>query len=109
MAVYTVYQISKPKTVATYVTPTATDTVAADSVAILILHVKNAGGSPDVVTITDPGSTPAGSVATNPNTSVTNGTEAFIPLAPQYANASGVITIGHSFTTSVTVAVLRND
>ena len=109
MAVYTVYQIARPKTSATYVTPTATDTVPADSTAILILHVKNAGGSSDVVTITDPGSTPAGSVATNPAVSVTNGTEAFIPLAPQYANSSGIITVAHSFTTSVTVAVLRND
>ena len=110
MTAQPVQQISATGLQATYAAVAATDTITiVDPNAILILHVKNAGGSPDTVTITDPGTTPAGSVATNPTRSVTNGTEKFIPLDPRYANSSGVITVAHSFITSVTCAVLRND
>ena len=86
----------------------ASDTVAADSGAKLVLHVRNAGGSPDTVTITDPGLTPAGSVATNPSFSVpaTTGEKEYV-LSSNFANSAGIITIAHSFTTSVTSRVYR--
>ena len=110
MTAQAVQQISSTGLAATYTAVAASDTITIlDGSAILILHVKNAGGSVDTVTITDPGTTPAGSAATNPTRTVTNATEKFIPLDPRYANSSGVITVAHSFTTSVTCAVLRND
>ena len=106
MALLTVQQIGSPTT-PTYAAVAASDTVAADPSG-LILHVKNAGGSADTVTLTDPGTTPAGSTATNPSFSVpaTNG-DRFYKLPPSLANGSGIITISHSFTTSVTCAVFR--
>lgn len=109
MALLTVQQTAKPLT-PSYAAVSASDTVAADPVANLILVVKNAGGSPDTVTITDPGLTASGSAATNPTFSVPATTgERWYLLNPQLQNASGIITIAHSFTTSVTCAVVRND
>ena len=106
MALLTVQQIGTPTT-PTYAAVAASDTVAADP-AGLVLHVKNAGGSADTVTLTDPGTTPAGSVATNPSFSVPATTgDRMYRLSPSLANSSGIITIAHSFTTSVTCAVFR--
>ena len=68
MALLTVQQIGSPTT-PSYTAVSSSDTVVADPNG-LILHVKNAGGSPDTVTLTDPGTTPAGSAATNPTFSV---------------------------------------
>ena len=106
MALLTVQQIGSPST-PTYAAVAATDTVAADP-AGLILHVKNAGGTSDTVTLTDPGTTPAGSAATNPSFTVpiTTGDRMY-KLSPSLQNSSGIITISHSFTTSVTCAVFR--
>jgi hypothetical protein len=106
MALLTVQQVGTPST-PTYVAVAASDTVVADS-AGLVLHVKNAGGSSDTVTLTDPGTTPAGSAATNPTFAVpaTTGDRMYL-LPSSLANASGIITIAHSFTTSVTCAVFR--
>jgi hypothetical protein len=109
MTLQATQQISKPRLTATYTAVAATDTITADAQAVLILHVKNAGGSTDNITITDPGSSPGGNPATSYATSVANGAEGFIPLSPQLANSSGIITVAHSFTTTVTCAVLRND
>jgi hypothetical protein len=90
-----------------YAAVAATDTITADP-AGLILHVKNVSGSNDIVTITDPGTTPAGSVATNPTFTVplTTGDKMY-KLGPQFANSSGIITVAHSQTASVTCAVFR--
>jgi hypothetical protein len=86
----------------------ASDTIAVDSVGIF-LHVKNAGGSTDTVTLTDSGSTPGGSVATNPTVSVAATTgDRMIYIPASFASAStGLVTVAHSFTTSVTCAVFR--
>lgn len=106
MALLTVQQIGSPST-PTYAAVAASDTVVADPSG-LILEVRNAGGSSDTVTITDPGTTPAGSAATNPSFAVpaTTGVRQY-KLSPSFANGSGIITISHSFTTSVTCAVFR--
>ena len=106
MALLTVQQIGSPST-PTYAAVASSDTVLADP-AGLILHVKNAGGSSDTVTITDASTTPAGSAATNPSFSVpaTTGDRMYW-LSPSLANSSGIITIAHGFTTSVTCAVFR--
>ena len=106
MTLLTVQQIGAPIT-PTYAAVASSDTVAADP-AGLILHVKNTSGTQDTVTLTDPGTTPAGSVATNPTFTVpiTTGDRMY-KLPSSLANSSGIITIAHSFTTTVTCAVFR--
>lgn len=71
------------------------------------LVVINGGGSPDTVTVVDNSKTAAGSNATNPTNTVTNGTSEamFIPAAAQDPNTNQV-TVTHSFTTSVTYVLL---
>ena len=106
MALLTVQQIGTPTT-PTYSAVAASDTVQADP-AGLILHVKNAGGSSDTVTVTDASLTPAGSTSVNPTFAVPATTgDRMYKLSPLLANSSGIITIAHSFTTSVTCAVFR--
>jgi hypothetical protein len=75
---------------------TASDTVPADP-AGLIYHIKNTSGSPTTVTLTDPGATPAGSVAVNPSFScpATTGDRMY-KLGSAFQNASGIITIANS-------------
>lgn len=84
----------------------ASDTFVADSRG-LILEVINGGGSPDTVTVVDPGLTAAGSAATNPSASVAAGARREFLLGSQFQNTSGIITVTHSFTTSVTYNLKR--
>jgi hypothetical protein len=67
-----------------------------------ILEIINGGGSPDTVAISDAGLTPAGSAATNPGSSVTNGTNKAFYIEPSQVASSGLVTVTHSFITSVT-------
>jgi hypothetical protein len=85
----------------------ASDTVAATQCGLtgIIARVINGGGSPDTVTIVDPTLTTLGSAATNPTVTVTNGTTKMIRIPNSAQNASGLITINHSFTTSVTIEI----
>ena len=109
MALLTTQQIVKPKLAASYGPVAASDTITADPTATLILHVKNAGGSTDNITVSDAGSSPGGNPATSYATSVANATEGFIPIDPRLVNpTTGLVTVTHSFTTSVTCAVLRH-
>jgi hypothetical protein len=73
----------------------------------VLARVINGGGSPDTVTITDPNTTVLSSAATNPTYSVPAGASRMIPVPRSALNASGVITIAHSFTTSVTIEAYR--
>ena len=69
------------------------------------LEIINAGGSPDTVTIKDFGTTGAGnSLASNQYTvSVSNGTSKVMLIKPQQVDPStGLVTVTHSFTTTVT-------
>lgn len=69
------------------------------------LEILNGGGSVDNVTISDHGTTPAGNSLTSNQISgsVTNGTNKVFFLRQEQVNpATGLITITHSFTTSVT-------
>lgn len=67
------------------------------------LEVLNGGASPDTVTITDSGFTPAGNAAAVYTVAVTNATNKIIYLDPSLANVTtGLLTIAHSFITSVT-------
>jgi hypothetical protein len=69
------------------------------------LEIINAGGSTDNITLSDNGSTPAGNQLTG-NTisaSVSAGTSKVFDISADQVNPStGLITITHSFTTSVT-------
>ena len=70
-----------------------------------LLEILNGGGSPDTVTIKDFGTTAAGnSLTTNQYTvSVSNGTNKVIFIKPSQVDPStGLVTVAHSFTTSVT-------
>ena len=105
MAVLTVQQIG----FGTLMVPqavSASDTFTADADG-LILEVINGGASPDTVTVVDPGTTPAGSAATNPTQSVAAGARRHFRIGPQFANSSGVVTVTHSFTTTVTCNLMR--
>lgn len=107
MALLNTQQITKAGITPAYTAVSASDTISADTG--LVLHVKNAGGSPDTVTLVDAGTTPGGSAGTSPTVSVpaTTGDKLiFIPGA-FVAAATGLITVNHSSTTSVTCAVLR--
>jgi hypothetical protein len=110
MAALTIQEITSAGIVPTYGAVSASDTITPTVTDNLILHVKNGGGSPDSVVVDDPTSqNPGGAAAFNPDltVSVTNGTEKFIELDPaRFTNTStGLITVTHSFTTSVTCAV----
>lgn len=71
-----------------------------------LLSINNGGGSSDTVTISDAGTTGAGNALASgavTGLSVANGTSKVFRLWPSQVNpATGLITITHSFTTSVT-------
>lgn len=72
------------------------------------LQVTNGAGSPITVTLTDPGSTPAGNTTTAPANSVAAGATKLFPLTPALVNPStGLISIAYSSATTVTVAAIR--
>lgn len=109
MALITAQNLAVTGTSATYGAVSASDTAAPDLGRKYIYHVKNAGGSPDTVTIVVPGTDAFGQNKPDIAVTVTNATEKFIPLIlqDQLADPStGVITITHSFTTSVTAALI---
>ena len=75
------------------------------------LEIINGGASPDVVTISDAGLTPAGNpLATGTITdTVTNGTSQIFYIGAQSVNPStNLVTVTHSFTTSVTYKLYPN-
>jgi hypothetical protein len=88
----------------------ASDTISGDLVPTngLILRVINGGGSPDNVTVSDGGTTPAGNPGTVTAVAVTNGTTKKILITQNNINRStGLVTIAHSFITSVTYELDR--
>lgn len=110
MAAYTVQTIPVSGLAGTYVAVSASDTFAPTSNQPHILHVKNAGASPDSVVIDDPNSVNPGSATSfdpDVTVSVTNATDKFIRIDPlRFKNTgTGNVTITHSFLTSVTAAV----
>lgn len=94
-----------------YATPLSTEQIAYSDDQWL--HVKNGSGGSINVTITDPGSTPAGSAATNPVIAVGAGAEKLIALNPGAAGggyvspSTGTIQVAFSATASITAAVIR--
>jgi hypothetical protein len=98
-------------TVATGVAVSASDTIAQ---ALLgprgaYLDVINAGGSPDTVAISDAGLTPAGNSAIAATDVIAAGTSQTFYISPTQVNpATGLITVTHSFTTTVTYKLFPN-
>lgn len=87
----------------------ASDTISSTDLGTLgcYLVIVNGGGSPDTVTVVDASLTPAGNPATNQTNSVTNATTEVMYISPRTASlATGLTTVTHSFTTSVTYILL---
>lgn len=108
MALLSIQQVSEPSLTPSYAAVSASDTVVPDS--RIMLHVKNAGGSPDTVTVVVPGNGPGGVAIPDMTVSVPASTgDRMIPLVnPAYTDpTTGLITVTHSFTTSVTCALVR--
>ena len=104
--------ITAQSVVATGLTPTYSAVSASDQFltdpAGLIYHVKNGGASPDTVAISDGGSTTAGNLGQSLTVSVPAGAERLIYVNPALVNPStGLVTVTHSFTPSVTAALFR--
>lgn len=111
MALLATQQITPSGTTPTYGAVSASDTFRPGP--NVFLHVKNAGGSADTVVVDDKNSVgPPGALQFNPDLSVsvpaTTGDKLIGPLtADRYADATtGLGTVTHSFTTSVTCALL---
>jgi len=88
----------------------ASDTISGDLVPVggLIYRVINGGGSPDNVSVSDGGVTPASNPGTVTPVAVTNGTTKSILITQANINRStNQVTITHSFTTSVTAELVR--
>lgn len=108
MALLAPQQITKAGLTPVYSAVSASDTISADSIG-LFLHVKNTSGTADTVTLDDSGTTAGGSAATDPTVTVpiTTG-DKMIYIPPQFVNpATGLVTVTHSQTTSVTCALFR--
>lgn len=83
----------------------ASDTIAQTSLGSngALLFVLNGGASPDTVAVSDGSKTPAGNAGTSSGGSVTNGTNKVFYINPKAVDPStGLVTVTHSFTTSVT-------
>lgn len=108
MALLATQEMALTGTVATYSAASASDTFVPDDRTFL--HVKNGGGSSDTVTVVTPGTAAGGLAIADAVSAVANATEEFIGPFPaqHYADpATGLATVTHSFTTSVTVAVVK--
>ncbi len=66
------------------------------------LVVTNGSGSSINVTVTDPGTTPLGNTGTQAAVAVANGASKAIKLTSAMVNASNLITVAFSATSSVT-------
>jgi hypothetical protein len=82
----------------------ASDVVPAAALGVngALLEILNGNASPDAMTISDSGSSAAGTPVTNYAATVTNGTNKVFKLSPKQADANGNITITHSVITTVT-------
>lgn len=108
MAVLTAQSVSQSGLTEAFSAVSASDTFANDGT--VVLHVKNAGGSSDTVTVAsakvcDQGSTHNIVVSVG----ATTGDKMIGPFETSRFNdpTTGLVTVTHSFTTSVTVALIR--
>lgn len=109
MAALTSIQPTAAGTTWTAAAVAASDTISSAQLGQLgaYLVVINGGGSSDTVAISDSGLTPAGNAGTSSGGAVANGTTKVFYISPRAVNpTTGVVTVTHSFTTSVTYVLL---
>lgn len=108
MALLTAQQIAVTGSTPVYTAAAATDTIAPDAADNLFLHVKNAGGSADTVTVVVPGVYLGVAIADLTVTvPATTGDRMIAIPAAAMDPATGLITVNHSSTTSVTQGLFR--
>lgn len=108
MAALTTQSISRTKIIPSYAAVAASDTFVPDSQTFL--HVKNAGGSSDTVVVSVLAGDPPGLTISDVSNAVANATEGMIGPFPANFFAdptTGLATVTHTFTTSVTVGVFK--
>lgn len=108
MALLTTQQISRTKIVPSYTAVAASDTFAPGDRTFL--HIKNAGGSSDTVVVAVAAGDPPGLTISDISQAHANATEGMMgPFPPQFFAdpTTGLATVTHSFTTSVTVGVFN--
>jgi hypothetical protein len=108
MALLTTQVISRAGVNPSYSAVAASDTLVPDSQTFI--HVKNAGGSPDTCAVQVLAGDPPGFTIADTSVSVTNGQERMIGPLPANFFAdptTGLATVTHSFTTSVTSGVFK--
>jgi len=107
MAALTATTPTRAGTVSAGAAVAASDTISAAQLGVLgaLLEIINGNASPDNVTITDPGATPAGSTLSGGTyaATVTNATAKIFYVSPkQVDTVTGLVTITHSVTSTVT-------
>jgi hypothetical protein len=108
LALLTTQNISRSGVTPAYTAVAASDTFTPDSQTFI--HVKNAGGSPDSCVIQVLQGDPPGLTISDITVSVTNAQERMIGPFPANFFAdptTGLATVTHSFTTSVTSGVFK--
>jgi len=91
----------------TYTAVSASDTFAVSAGSRAFLVVKNAGGSSDTVAVVTPGTVGPGLAVADLSFAVpaTTGIR-YISLDPAVFSSDGIVTVTHTFTTSVTIAMV---
>jgi len=108
MTLLTTQTIADTGTVAAPQAAASSDTINIDSLGSYgFLEVINGGGSTDNVTIVDSGISPAGNLGTSDVVAVAAGTTKKIRIRRELADASSIVTVLHSFVTSVTENLWR--
>lgn len=108
MALLTVQNITRTGLAPAYTAVAASDTFTTD--VNTFIHIKNAGGSPDTCVVQVLQGDPPGLTISDNSVSVTNAQERMIgPLPAQFFAdpTTGLATVTHSFTTSVTAGVFK--
>jgi hypothetical protein len=89
----------------TFTAPSLSDTVQVGATLI----VKNGSGASITVTMVTPGNLPTGDAYPDKAYTVTAGSEAWIPVLPEYRNTAGVAAVTFSAVTSVTAASITQN
>ena len=108
MALLTTQSISRAGVTPAYTAVAASDTFVPG--VNTFIHIKNGGGSPDSAVFAVVGGDPPGLTISDVTVSVTNAQERMIgPFPPQFFQdgTTGLCTVTHSFTTTVTSGVFN--
>jgi len=110
VALLTPQVVSRAGLAPAYGAVAASDTIAPVVGSLLFLHVKNGNAAADNVTVQDAGRTPAGNTGTVSPVVVpaTTGDRMIGPLLATMADpTTGLITVTHSVTATVTCALVQ--